>query len=274
MAKGAVAHVIAGGYPPGTFAGHDIDYARLRFLQLLHERDAPATVAGDFTDIGKWLPERRLLVTYLAGPYADDAQAAYLKSWLEGGGRWVALHGSAGGKAARVEGAGHRRTMVKTSHHETLGAFFLNHPPVRRFTVHVSNAGHPIAKGLPATFDVVDELYLIELQDPEGTDILLTTELEADPSPPGFGFVYQRDTSLQPDGKTRVLGYTRQVGRGAVAYIALGHCHTPASSIQPFVDVSVDPEGKTPPLLRGPWETPAFELLLANGIDWGLGGEP
>jgi hypothetical protein len=265
----AVAHVIAGGYPPGTFAGHDIDYARLRLLQLLHERDATATVSGDFTDIEKWLPERRLLITYVAGPHADDGQAGLIEGWLQAGGRWIALHGSAGGRAARVGDSG-RRTMVKSKHHETLGGFFLSHPPVRRFTVRVAQ-GHRLTAGLPEAFEVIDELYLIEVQDPGHSDVLLTTELEADPSPPGFGFVYERDTSLGADGKTRVLGYSRAVGEGGVVYIALGHCHTPASSIQPFVDTSVNPEGKTPLLMRGPWEEPAFERLLANAIGWGLG---
>jgi hypothetical protein len=111
---------------------------------------------------------------------------------------------------------------------------------------------------------------MIELQHPERTDVVLTTELAKDPSPPGFGFVYEKDTALQADGKTRVLGYTHEVGKGGVAYVALGHCHTPASSSQPFVDTSVDPEGKTPPILRGPWETEPFERLLANAIEWGL----
>ena len=31
-------HVIAGGFPPGALAGHDMDYARLRLLELLEER--------------------------------------------------------------------------------------------------------------------------------------------------------------------------------------------------------------------------------------------
>ena len=67
-----------------------------------------------------------------------------------------------------------------------------------------------------------------------------------------------------------MLGYVREQGAGAVAYIALGHCHTPVTNIQPFVDASVDPEGKTPLHFRGPWETAAFERLLSNGIAWGL----
>jgi hypothetical protein len=103
--------------------------------------------------------------------------------------------------------------------------------------------------------------------------VLLTTELAKDPSPPGFGFVYDRDTSLQPDGKTRVLGYIREVGRGGVVYIALGHCHSLKNNVQPFVDASVDATGHTPKLFRGAWETEPFVQLLRNGISWGSGQE-
>ena len=75
-----------------------------------------------------------------------------------------------------------------------------------------------------------------------------------------------------PDGKTRVLGYTRDLEKGGVTYIALGHCHTPATNVQPFVDKSVDPDGKTPPVLRQTWETDAFQRLLRNAVTWGVGG--
>ncbi len=118
--------------------------------------------------------------------------------------------------------------MVKTAHHAVLGAFFLNHPPVRRFRVDVTDRQHPLTRGLPESFEVADELYLIELQHPETTRVLLTTPLEKDPSPAGFGFVYERDTSALADGRSRPLGFTREVGAGAVAYVALGHCHSPA----------------------------------------------
>ena len=36
--KPARAHLIAGGFPPGSMGGHDHDYARLRLLTLLAER--------------------------------------------------------------------------------------------------------------------------------------------------------------------------------------------------------------------------------------------
>jgi type 1 glutamine amidotransferase len=266
------AHVITGGFPPGKPAGHDMDYARLRLLQFLHEDPAiRSTMANDFTDIAKWLPHSQLLITYVAGPYPDDEQNQYLRQWIEAGGRWLALHGTSGGKATRVGETRQARKMVKTSHHDTLGSFFLNHPPLRKFQVHVTDPTHAITRDLPASFEVTDELYLIELQTPPTPRVLLTTELATDPSPPGFGFVYDDDTALQADGKTRVLGYTRDLGQGSVAYIALGHCYPPAAKRPSLVNASVNTSHDQANLSRGPWETDAFQTLLRNAIQWGLG---
>jgi hypothetical protein len=249
-------HLVAGGFPPGSPAGHDMDYARLRLLELLE----------------RWLPGTALLITYVAGPYPDVRQHAALVAWLQEGGRWLALHGTSGGKAAPVDGQRHVRKMVKLDHHHTLGGFFLNHPPLRKFRVAV-HGGTPLTEGVPEVFDVMDELYLIELCDPS-CRVLLTTELPRDPSPPGFGFVYDADTALQPDGVTRVLGYTRPFGRGEICYFALGHCHNPGNNVQPFVDASVEPSGATPLHFRGAWETEAFTQLLRNGIAWGVAAAP
>ena len=263
-------HLITGGFPVGSPAGHDMDYARLRLLQLLHERpNVTASVSGDFSDIDKWLPGCQLLMTYVAGPFPNAEQNIFLRQWLEDGGRWLGLHGTSGGKAAPVGDDRRVRKMVKADHHTTLGGFFLNHPPLRKFRVDVVNQQHRLTRGLPASFEVMDELYLIELQEPAASDILLTTELAKDPSPPGFGFVYDEDTALQADGKTRVLGFSRALGRGGVAYIALGHCHSTTSNMQPFVDASVDAESTTPQVFRGSWDTQPFEQLLRNGIEWG-----
>lgn len=246
------AHLITGGFPPGTPAGHDMDYARLQLLELLHGHGINATVAGDFTDIGKWLGDCDVLLTYVAGPFPNEEQNTLIESWLADGGRWVALHGTSGGKAIRTDGP--RRKMVKAPHHETLGSFFLNHPPLCKFTVDVHETAHPLMKNLPASFEVEDELYLIEMQDKNAT-MLLTTELRQDPSPPGFGYAYDKDTSLLDDGKTRILGYVRDVGKGAVVYWALGHCHSPTinAQTQPF---------------HGVWETREFQQLLSNSLTW------
>ena len=260
------AHLIAGGFPPGSMAGHDHDYARLRLLGLLAEQDIPASVANDFADVEKWLPVSQLLITYVAGPYPDAAQCRAIRHWLEAGGRWLGLHGTSGGRAERVEGSRQRRT-VKTEHHALLGSRFLTHPPICEIRVEVS-AEHPLTRGLGTSFVVEDEPYFIELQDPGSTRILLTADYGPNATSPAIGTLYASDTSLQPNGKSRVLGYTREFGNGGVTYFALGHCHNPAIRAAR----AVDPMDTTPLTFRGSWENDAFSALQPNAIAWGIGG--
>ena len=258
------AHLIAGGFPPGSSAGHDHDYARLRLLQLLAEQDVPASVANDFGDVANWLPVSRLLITYVAGPYPDAAQCQAIERWLEAGGRWLGLHGTSGGRAERVDGMRQRRT-VRTEHHALLGSCFLTHPPICGIRVEVSAADHPLTRGLARSFYVEDEPYFIELQDPGSTQILLTADYGPGATSPAFGTLYASDTSLQSDGRTRVLGYTRSIGEGGVAYVALGHCHNPGIRAAR----ADDPGDSTPLTFRGSWECDAFITLLRNAIAWG-----
>jgi len=260
------AHLIAGGFPPGSAAGHDHDYARLRLLGLLAEQDVAASVANDFADVEKWLPVSRLLITYVAGPYPDAAQCRAMRAWMESGGRWLALHGTSGGRAERVEGVRQRRT-VKQEHHALLGSYFLTHPPICKIDVDVRDAGHRLTRGVGPSFQVEDEPYFIELQDPGATRILLTADYGPGATSPTIGTLYRADTSLQADGRTRVLGYARDVGQGGVAYVALGHCHNPAVR----AGRPADPTDTTPLTFRGAWETDAFAALLRNGVAWGVG---
>ena len=262
------AHLIAGGFPPGSMAGHDHDYARLRLLGLLAERDIPASVANDFADVEKWLPVSRLLITYVAGPYPDAAQTRAIERWLEAGGHWLGLHGTSGGRAERVEGVRMRRT-VKTEHHALLGSRFLTHPPICEFRVEVSATDSPSD---PRAWHILRR---------RGRALLhraARSGLDADPADRGLRperriarrrTLYGSDTSLQPDGRTRVIGYTRAVGNGGVTYFALGHCHNPAIRAAR----AADPADKTPPTFHGSWETDAFITLLRNAIAWGVSGE-
>ncbi|HWD58577.1 MAG TPA: ThuA domain-containing protein [Stellaceae bacterium] len=261
------AHLIAGGFPPGAMGGHDHDYARLKLLGLLAEQEVPASVANDFADVGKWLPASRLLVTYVAGPYPDAAQTRAIGDWLSAGGHWLGLHGTSGGRAQRVEGARMRRT-VKTEHHAVLGSMFLTHPPIREFRVDVADRHSPLTQGLGASFTVEDEPYFIELQDPGATQILLTAEYGASAASATDG-LYPADSSLLADGKTRIIGYTKPVGRGGVTYFVFGHCHNPAIRA---ARASQDPADTTPPTFRRPWENDAVATLLRNAIAWGTAG--
>jgi hypothetical protein len=258
------AHLIAGGFPPGAHAGHDHDYARLRLLGLLAGQEVPASVGNDFADVEKWLAVSRLLITYAAGPYPDAAQCRAMRAWMEAGGRWLALHGTSGGRAERVEGFRQRRT-VKTEHHDLLGSYFLTHPPICKIQVDVAG-GERLTRGLGASFTVEDEPYFIELQHPATTRVLLTADYGPNGASSVIGTLYPTDTSLRPDGRTRVLGYTREVGKGGVTYFALGHCHNPAIR----ASRTPDPTDTTPLTFRGSWETDAFATLLRNGIAWGV----
>jgi hypothetical protein len=63
-----------------------------------------------------------------------------------------------------------------------------------------------------------------------------------------------------------VIGYAREIGKGEVAYVALGHCHNPAIR----ATRTADPADTTPPTFRGAWDSGAFIALLRNAIAWGV----
>ncbi len=276
------AHVITGGFPPGQHQGHDMDYARLRILQALQANEnVHATVGNDFVDCHRWIADCQLLVTYVAGPYADDHQNGVIRDWLAAGGRWLALHGSTGGKAERLPptdgespsspAAGGRRRMVKFPYHETLGGFFMTHPPIREFQVDVADNNHVLTHNLPPSFLIKDEPYMIQVIHPE-TRVLLSTS-EVAPPPAATQELYGGDLSLLPDGKSRALGFVREIGKGAVAYLAPGHCHTPLTGQRASIDESLIIDGERPMRFKGPWNTVAYEQLLRNAVGWGTGVE-
>ncbi|TAJ21439.1 MAG: hypothetical protein EPO65_01470 [Dehalococcoidia bacterium] len=251
------AHLVLGGFPVGSPALHDMDYARLQLLGVTGSMEnVYTTLSGDYADIEKWLSDCQLLITYTAGPYPSEEQTQWLRGWIEAGGRWFGLHGSSGGRAAPVPGK-RQRQMVKLPYHDLLGGFFLNHPPLRDFRVDVADTAHPLMKGVPTSFETRDEPYMLEIQHPEDTHVLLTAELGPDLTPER-GFYVEKDTALLPDGKTRVLGYSRQIGRGTIVYYALGHNTTQAQW------------PSMPGVFRGSWEKPAFQTMVRNAIEWGL----
>ena len=127
----------------------------------------------------------------------------------------------------------------------------------------------PLARGLGMSFEVEDAPYFIELQDPGSTRILLSADYGPSAVSPAIGTLYASDTSLQPDGRTRVLGYTREVGNGGVTYL-LSAIVTISPSAWPGPST---PRTRRRSPFRGSWETDAFIALLP-GVSAPDRGEP
>src|SRR5262249_47825355 len=136
--------------------------------------------------------------------------------------------------------------------------------PACRFRVDVCDAEHPVTQGLGKSFEVEDEPYFIELQAPASAQILLTADYGVTSRWPVVEKLYGTDTSVQSDGKTRVLGYTRRVGGGPGPHRARGPCHNPYSRM----GRTAGGGSERLATFRGPWESGAFSILLRNAIAW------
>ncbi|MCL5271381.1 MAG: ThuA domain-containing protein [bacterium] len=80
--------------------------------------------------------------------FANDAQRAAFKRYIQAGGGFVGIH-SASGSERRWD-----------YYWAVLGAKFRTHPRQQKFTVRVTDPSHPATRGLPATFDWgPDECY-------------------------------------------------------------------------------------------------------------------
>ncbi len=229
---------------------HDIDFARLELLKLLAEEPRiRATVAMDYANLDR-LAECALLVTYTCDVMPTEAEATAIRSWLEAGGRWLALHGTNAIlrflEDGRVDAPDARPDVMAL-----LGTQFVAHPPIGPFRVHVRAPAHPLVAG-EQDFDVVDELYLSRTTAP--IEVILDARFTGEA--PGFV-----EASWQ-DAEVPIL-YLRRHGAGGVLYFTLGHCrgHYDVAVFTPFWP---HPE-------RCAWNYPVYPRLLRRCIRWGLG---
>lgn len=239
-----VALVAAGKY-------HDIDFARLELLKLLAEDErVRVRVFEDYSNIPA-IRESDFLVTYTCDviPRLDEQEA--LRAYVENGGRWYALHGTnsilrflANGKVDSPRWAPHFM--------ETLGSQFVAHPPIRPYTVQVTDPKHPLVEGIKP-FEATDEEYLVETYG--DLHVMLHTDFEGDAT----GFVEDKWPA-----RRHPIFYTKQIGKGAVLYLTLGHCrgHYDMSPLMDFY----------PTVERCAWDTPTFYELLRRGIAWAKQG--
>lgn len=227
---------------------HDIDYARLEVLKLLAEHPRiRTTVACDYRDIER-LTACRFLVTYTCDLMPGEAEAAAIRAWLEGGGKWLALHGTNSILVFTEEGVD--TPDLRPDVMEMLGTQFKAHPPIAPFRVEVVDRDHELTRGID-DFDVVDELYLSQPTAPIRT--LMQTRFEGEAT----GFTAQ----TWPDTTVPIV-YTRRIGAGEVTYVTLGHCRG-HYDLPGMVDFYPNPE-------RCAWNYPVYHDLLRRGIGWAM----
>jgi scyllo-inositol 2-dehydrogenase (NADP+) len=173
----------------GSFAGfHPADYAYDVISADLARRGI-ATLektkeTGALTNLGGY----DLLVIYgdRGELTAEEEQA--LSDWVAQGGALVGVHGAT--------------TCFRENdgYHALLGALFISHPPVTRFSLFRDSADHMITRRLPDSFVVEDELYILEPR--------------AD---------FQTLLHARYQGKDAPVAYVRTHGKGRVFYCGLGH---------------------------------------------------
>ena len=237
------AYLVAGG------RYHDIDFARIELLKLLAEHAHVRTrVAPDYRDVAG-IAECKFLVTYTCDVRPSEEQQKALAAFVEGGGRWFALHGTNSILAFDCTPP----FQTPRSHPlfmETLGSQFLGHPPIAPYTV-TPCSDDPLVAGIEP-FEADDELYLCEYHQP--LEPLLDTRFTG--KAPGFA---EEDW---PDDEPRLVMYRKAVGQGAVLYLTLGHCRG-HYDMRPLMD-------HYPQVERGAWELPVFHELLRRGLRWAL----
>lgn len=228
---------------------HDIDFARLELLKLLAEHpEIRTTVATDYADLDR-LGACKLLITYTCDVLPSEAEVRAIKAWLEGGGRWLALHGT--NSILEFTEGGVATPDRRPDLMELLGTQFKAHPPIGPFAVEVVEPDHPLTRGID-DFEVGDELYLSQTRSPIRT--LLRTRFEGQAT----GFV----DADWPATEVPIL-YLRDVGAGQILYNTLGHCrgHYDLPAMVPFY---AHPE-------RCAWNYPVYYELLRRGLAWAMG---
>jgi type 1 glutamine amidotransferase len=218
---------------------HDFDFARRVLLDALYAAGEIRTDVFNNYDAGEAIEAGDLLVSYTSQVPVADAQCATLRRFLERGGRWFALHAS---------------NSVRDNPHlpGILGSRFITHPPYTHYTVTVSRPDDPLMSGIDATFEVDDELYVIEQH--ADFEVLLETYWGGEAMRQSF-----------PEA-VRPLMYRHRVGDGGVLYLALGHCNRPFDKPRP--------ESPDSPDRRGPWSMPLYQELIRRGIDWAARRRP
>ena len=234
---------------------HDIDFARSELLKLLAEDERIRTrVFENYDNAHAALSDAEIHVTFTSNVVASLETQQVLRTFVEQGGRWFALHGTNSFvRFLSPEGADYGSLLVDAPRWaplmmETLGSQFIAHPPIGPYKVEVGQPDHPLVTDIEP-FETTDELYLLETHG--DLEVLLYTEFEGEAP----GFVEDK----WPKQKHPIL-YLQTVGEGKILYFTLGHCrgHYDMVGITDYY----------PEVERCSWELPVFYKILRRGIAW------
>jgi uncharacterized protein len=232
---------------------HDIDFARRELLDLLAEHDElRVRVQPDYEDADA-IAAGSILVSYTCDVRPSIAAQQTIRSWIEAGGRWIALHGT--NTALDIGSPDWVAPRVFPLWADTLGSQFIAHPPIAPYGVQISDPDHWLVRGL-ATFETTDELYLSEYGDRASLQPLLHTIWQGN----ARGFA---ESDWTTTGAEHLVMYVRPLGSGAVLYNTLGHCRG-HYDMTPQIDYY-------PKIQRGSWELPVYYELLRRSIRWARG---
>lgn len=233
---------------------HDIDFARRELLGLFAEHEEMRVrVQPDYEDADA-IARGSILVSYTCDVRPSEAAQATIRAWVEGGGHWVALHGTnAALDLGGPNGVDAPRAFPLWA--QTLGSQFVAHPPIQPYTVEVTDHDHWLVSGIEP-FETDDELYLSEYHDREALHPLLHTTWQGEAK----GFVESDWTTADP---RHLVMYLRPLGDGAVLYNTLGHCRG-HYDMAPMLDYY-------PRIERCSWDRPAYYELLRRSLRWARG---
>lgn len=238
-------HVVCGG------RWHDFDFVRRQVLDLLAtDERIRATVASDYSDTGR-LETCELLVSYTCDVRPGSAEISRLRSWVEQGGTWLALHGTNAALDETPEGFSPAEGLADLW--QLIGSRFVAHPPIEPYEVRFVS-DDPLVRGI-GPFTVADELYLMELPDPDGIDVLAVASYGGH----ARGFA----NATWPVDDRRPVVYVRRVGTGRIWYCTLGHCRG-RFDMHPEVELT-EASG------HGSWDVPEFRELVRRGCQWAVG---
>jgi uncharacterized protein len=97
---------------------------------------------------------------------------------------------------------------------ELIGGYFDGHPWTQNVRIDVEDPDHPVTRGLPTSFPLLEEVYQFRTFDRRKTRVLLTLDA--------------RTVNLRANGVNRrdgdfALAWVHRYGQGRVFYTALGH---------------------------------------------------